>query len=243
VRTVSTRIHLTVSQNDYRDAILDAAAEESELFWTCPKTAAKGERVYFYVATDGLIAHGTVDSKPEPSEIWNRRYAAQIVEITSLDTFVPLAMIREEMPDFGWARYPRSYVSLSPAESRKIEAVVGAAATIFTDFEVDGGSFVEGAVKVVLANAYERSLAARKAAVRHHGCKCAICSFDFAERYGPAMNDFIHVHHLRPLSEIDESYRVNPKKDLIPVCPNCHAVIHSRRPALAIEEVRAMLRK
>jgi len=189
------------------------------------------------------MACGTVDSIPEPSEKWNQRYAAVVTDVHLLDACIPLSVIREEMPDFGWARYPRSYVTLSAAESAQMDSLIESVDTLYTDVESDGGMYVEGAVKLVYVNAYERSSAARSAAIRHHGSVCAICGFDFEVHFGSAMSGFIHVHHVKPLSEIDESYRVDPKKDLIPVCPNCHAVIHSRRQALTIAEVKAMLRK
>lgn len=236
--------HILPSQNDYLDTIFAAAADCTDLDWTCPKSARPGDRVFFYIASDGLIAIGTVDSIPEPSENWNRRYAAQITNVHLLDTFVPLATLREEMPEFGWARYPRSYVTLSPTESSQIDTLIESMDSQYSDFEADSGraTYIEGAVKLVHANAYERSLAARKAAIRHHGSTCAICSFDFEEHFGPTMSGFIHVHHIKPLNEIDEEYRVDPKTDLIPVCPNCHAVIHSRRQTLSVDEVRAIRR-
>jgi len=235
--------HLLPSQNDYMEHIVTAAADGTGLDWTCPKSSRPGDRVLFYIATDGLIAHGIVNSAPKPAKAWNRRYAADITDVHLLDTFIPLSEIRDEMPDFGWARYPRSYVTLSATESDQMDALIESTDRSYSDFESDSGTFVEGAVKVVHANAYERSLAARKAAIRHHGSTCAICRFDFGKHFGTAMNGFIHIHHIRPLNEIDESYRVDPKKDLIPVCPNCHAVIHSRRRAFTVAEVRAMLRK
>ena len=102
-------------------------------------------------------------------------------------------------------------------------------------------NYIEGNVYSVLVNAYERNLLAREACIQHFGAKCSICNFDFLSVYGSEMDGFIHVHHLKPLSEIGESYKIDPKKDLIPVCPNCHAVIHSRRPAFSPEEVRTML--
>jgi len=48
---------------------------------------------------------------------------------------------------------------------------------------------------------------------------------------------FIHVHHINPIAEIGHEYNINSIKDLIPVCPNCHAMIHSKRPAFTIEEI------
>jgi 5-methylcytosine-specific restriction protein A len=40
---------------------------------------------------------------------------------------------------------------------------------------------------------------------------------------------------------VRHEYEVDPINDLIPVCPNCHAMIHRRRPAYSIEEVKKML--
>ena len=37
-------------------------------------------------------------------------------------------------------------------------------------------------------------------------------------------------------SEIKSLY-IDPIKDLIPVCPNCHSMIHSKRPAFTIDEI------
>ena len=49
--------------------------------------------------------------------------------------------------------------------------------------------------------------------------------------------NFIHVHHIKPLSEIDKEYKINPIQDLRPVCPNCHAMLHKKVPAYSIEEI------
>ena len=53
---------------------------------------------------------------------------------------------------------------------------------------------------------------------------------------------FIHIHHLIPLSGIKQDYRLNPETDLIPVCPNCHAMLHRRDPPFTPEELKARLR-
>lgn len=103
--------------------------------------------------------------------------------------------------------------------------------------------YVEGARRQISVNAYERDLAARKKCVEHYGASCVICGFNFADTYGLEAAGFIHVHHLTPLSEIGASYTVDPIKDLRPVCPNCHAIIHHRDGTRTISEVREMLDK
>jgi hypothetical protein len=101
----------------------------------------------------------------------------------------------------------------------------------------------EGARYQVTVNAYERDPRARQICIDRYGTDCAICGFSFRAKYGEIAEGFIHVHHLRPLSEIGEEYEVDPVEDLRPVCPNCHAVLHRRIPAYSIEEVRAFLRQ
>ena len=100
---------------------------------------------------------------------------------------------------------------------------------------------VEGTARRVLVNRYERDPRAREACIRHHGARCAVCGFDFGERYGDIGQGFIHVHHSRPLSRAGGQYRVNPKRDLVPVCPNCHEMLHRRDPPYDVEQLRARL--
>jgi hypothetical protein len=103
------------------------------------------------------------------------------------------------------------------------------------------GQLIEGAVKSVLVNAYERSVTARRRCIEHYGSACIVCGCDFGEFYGRAVRGYIHVHHLKPLSEIGSDYVVDPINDLRPVCPNCHAVIHSREPPYTVDEVRQFI--
>jgi len=98
--------------------------------------------------------------------------------------------------------------------------------------------FTEGASKSITVNQYERSGAARAACLAHHGYKCKVCSFDFEETYGGIGKKYIHVHHIIPISEIGKEYELNPITDLIPICPNCHAMIHIARPALSLEQLK-----
>lgn len=98
-------------------------------------------------------------------------------------------------------------------------------------------SHVEGTTKTITVNIYERNPIARKKCIEYYGCRCIICGFEFEEKYGDIGKGFIHVHHLKELSEIKNEYEVNPVEDLRPVCPNCHAMLHKRKPAFTIEEL------
>lgn len=109
------------------------------------------------------------------------------------------------------------------------------------DEEVTPAIHSEGGRIAVLMNRFERDHSAREACIKHYGLCCSVCGMSFGERYGEAMKDFIHVHHLMPLSQIGVNYEVDPIKDLRPICPNCHAVIHRRESPLSIEQVRALL--
>ncbi len=117
------------------------------------------------------------------------------------------------------------------------EAVIEPLAEELTELE----DFFEGAKVTVTINAYERSAKARAACIAHHGCKCAACGFDFVKAYGPIGEGFIHVHHIKPIGQIGARYKIDPIHDLIPVCPNCHAVIHLAKPHLTIQQLRNYL--
>jgi len=107
--------------------------------------------------------------------------------------------------------------------------------------EIDGETRTEGGVVSVRINRYERDPAARAGCIAYWGAQCCVCLFDFAAVYGDDFFEFIHVHHLIPLSSIGAEYKVNPIAHLRPVCPNCHAVIHRKRPCYCIEDVRRMM--
>jgi hypothetical protein len=88
------------------------------------------------------------------------------------------------------------------------------------------GKIVEGASKTVTVNRFERNPAARSACIARHGSTCAVCGIDFGATYGVIGEGFIHVHHVVPISEVGGEYVINPITDLVPVCPNCHAMLH-----------------
>ncbi|MEI9948335.1 MAG: hypothetical protein WDO74_04975 [Pseudomonadota bacterium] len=108
--------------------------------------------------------------------------------------------------------------------------------------EVSEAEYREGNGIQVVVNRYERDAAARTACLQHFGTVCRICEVDLATIYGPAAAGLIHVHHLHPLANLGAEHEVRPETDLIPVCPNCHAVVHYRQdPPRTPAEVREMI--
>lgn len=103
--------------------------------------------------------------------------------------------------------------------------------------------YYEGHKVKVEVNKYERDRVAREICIKKYGYKCYVCGFDFLKEYGEIGQDFIHIHHLKPLSEIGHEYQINPLEDLRPVCPNCHAMIHRKKPPYTIEELQEILQK
>ncbi|MBZ9604262.1 HNH endonuclease [Phyllobacterium chamaecytisi] len=101
--------------------------------------------------------------------------------------------------------------------------------------------FPEGAKTTVLVNAYERNREARNRCLKHYGCRCRVCDMHFGERYGELGANYIHVHHIVSISKIGKEYKVDPINDLIPVCPNCHAMLHRTSDTLSVDALREIL--
>ncbi|MBT2736208.1 HNH endonuclease [Bacillus sp. ISL-7] len=106
----------------------------------------------------------------------------------------------------------------------------------------DDSYYKDGAVKQYYGKRYERNPENRKKAIEIHGLKCVACGFNFEEVYGERGKDFIEVHHVKPLSTIGEEVTIEPKEDLVPVCSNCHRMIHRRKDdVLTVEELKFMI--
>ncbi len=101
---------------------------------------------------------------------------------------------------------------------------------------------VEGKRKKIYTTKYERSFENRKKAIQIHGTRCMVCDFDFEEVYGELGKDFIEVHHTKPLSSLDEEIIVDPEKDLVCLCSNCHRMVHRKKDKiLSVEELKEIM--
>lgn len=100
----------------------------------------------------------------------------------------------------------------------------------------------EGKLSRVNINICERNSKARNKCIESKEKKCAVCGFDFEQVYGELGKDFIHVHHVNPISTKEKEYKIdNIEDELIPVCPNCHAMLHRKKEVISIETLRQII--
>lgn len=98
----------------------------------------------------------------------------------------------------------------------------------------------EGARKRIYVNKYERDPRLRKECILKQGVICAVCNTDFSQIYGNRGEGFIEVHHNIPLYKIGREHKVK-SADLVPVCSNCHSMLHRFRDEISIEELKSMI--
>jgi predicted HNH restriction endonuclease len=177
---------------------------------------------------------------------WNRPYGPTVRRGYMIDLFDRKNILER----FMQRHWPGGLTAPGQAERRsclriksEFDAYASGNPVPIAEEVAESEGLIEGALRRITVNAYERCPRARDACTRHYGTVCCICGFDFGEVYGPEAEGFTHVHHLKRLSDIGEGYEVDPIADLRPVCPNRHAVIHLGGCVRRIDEVQALLQK
>lgn len=118
--------------------------------------------------------------------------------------------------------------------------------TVYKDIDAElteeNSQRLEGRVKHYFSKRYERDPINRKRALEIHGFSCQACGFNFGEVYGERGKDFIEIHHVKPLNTFEKAINIDPRRDLVPVCANCHRMIHRRKDdVLTIEQLRNLV--
>lgn len=109
------------------------------------------------------------------------------------------------------------------------------------NYEIEGLGFEEGKKYKLEQTKYERNPINRKLCLMTNGYKCKICGFDFEKVYGHIGKEYIEVHHKKPVSTIGEGYIVDPINDLVPICSNCHSMVHRKNPPYTIDEIKKII--
>jgi 5-methylcytosine-specific restriction protein A len=123
------------------------------------------------------------------------------------------------------------------ADTEKSQDIVESALEFIVSYKLigDSGEIIDPHVTTVMeegskiqrtVNIYERNPKLRELCIRKYGYKCQICGVVLTDVYGEIAKEFIHVHHVKPISEYGENHETDAVNDLITVCPNCHAMLH-----------------
>ena len=168
--------------------------------------------------------------------------------------FKPVPEDKRVKIDFSkiFGKWKRTYRSIDNNQARKLEKMIKDAQimqkrvskkdiqsdTIFQDITDEEGRRVlrehivrERSAKLV--KEFKKSL---------QSLNCWVCGFNFQEAYGEIGRNFIEAHHKKPLSST-RSKRETSIKDFIPVCSNCHKMIHRKSPMIRWEELKDIVSK
>lgn len=141
-----------------------------------------------------------------------------------------------------WERFGRDQPRVE-AEAVEIRRALADAAdhddaSTDDDYEVD-----ESAVKVVAHRRRERDqglvLRKRRQVLRRTSAlACEACGFDSHAEWN--VEGIVECHHLTPVSELEPG-RTTKLADVRLLCPNCHRLVHSRRPWLTWGELLGLV--
>lgn len=224
-------IYQQISDSALKEKFYELLAYKSLNFWDfgvrASKNLKKGMSVSIICETikyDGVLLDIIEDPRGEIGDLlgWARQFGEPWKNVCALE------IVKREAISY-------SVISELKNKSKSIYSNF----LEVTDPDLLKQTFSEGKQLDIILTKYERSIAARRACIAHHGPTCEICDFDFYSTYGELGQGYIHVHHKIPLSEIRVNYHVDPIKDLIPVCPNCHAMLHSKHSeTISVEKLK-----
>ena len=110
---------------------------------------------------------------------------------------------------------------------------------------VQNAEYWEDIAPQKLYTPYERNPKARIECIKHYGYNCIVCKMNLESIYGQLGKNFIHVHHEKFVSSYSGKHLIDPIKDLKPVCPNCHSMLHRKIDGkhLSIKELEKLLKQ
>lgn len=137
----------------------------------------------------------------------------------------------EKLPD-GDSIYAIDFIEINQIEN-----------DIKSEAAEENVTYAEGSITYYYGKRYERNPENRKRAIEFHGSTCKVCGFNFEMQYGERGRGFIEIHHIKPLSAVKEEVEINPEADLVPLCANCHRMIHRNKDdVLTVEELKNIIR-
>lgn len=208
--------HVTIGANVDFDAFL-AGNTDGGLAgqWPVKKSAQIGERVVILIpAMHGdLCAHGVVADKPELGT-WGSspRYFVQVNDLHVISPAVPIALIRQAFPEWGWANYARSYTTVPHEYIDQFWQLIDSPPIAYDNEEPP--ERIDAVISRIV-----RDTATSTTLKSKYNFKCQVCGTTL--KYGSGKK-YIEVHHLRPLGRPHDGPDI--ESNMLVLCPNHHAL-------------------
>ena len=247
--------------DDLPQAVCDANKDGFYLSqWSCgsARHIERGDRAFLIrlgVVPKGIIGSGVIASEPFQGPHWDQTRAEngeQVYRVKIVfDVLNDVPLLSEQDLNTGvlgghnW--FPQASGTQIPQDiASALEGIWEERTSIKFDppaAEDFPTLYLEGTKRSRLIKTYERSSEAVTACKQYHGTQCKGCGLQLGDKYGDIGLGYIHAHHVVPVSQKDgKEYHIDPINDLVPLCPNCHAMIHRRTPPFTVEELRQRLR-
>ena len=231
-------------KNDLRKALDELIAEGtiSKIDVQSEKERKTVEEVVIEKAPAPKSAQGTSDSKKEELSAFDRLF-----ESIMAGSITPKEEPKEE-------KLPEKEASKQETVTRSIDQELPSIEKeqhksvedeIQPTFELPQEAAHESNMQTALDTAqsdmdYKERL--KKECLDYYGAICDICGFDFGYTYGEAYESCIQVHNHKHVEGEEILETTHPIEDLIPVCHNCHCVIHSTTPPISVDDMRKMVK-
>ncbi|XQW87260.1 HNH endonuclease [Aeromonas veronii] len=227
--------------------------EQYDIYWSCGNTKKIVVGDIFFliklgVEPKGIIGCGYISSFPYPLPHWDEEKARQglsalrtdlLFKVLSEKPIISIEQLQERYPAYNWSPQASGLSVPEPIAGELFSEIQQSSAFGFPIPATNEVRelYAEGKSKTVTSKTYDRSPHARQACIEHYGYTCCVCGFNFEKAYGALGENYIEVHHLKPIAYIGKEYLIDPIKDLRPVCANCHRMLHRQQPPLAVEEL------
>lgn len=119
---------------------------------------------------------------------------------------------------------------------------INESAVIETPIPVEKEKEKEKVVEVDQAEVNDYKDTIKRECLEYYGAICDICGFDFGYTYGEHFETCISVHNIHGVEGEEILPTTHPINDLIPVCQNCHHIIHSTVPPIAVDQMRKIVK-
>lgn len=138
----------------------------------------------------------------------------------------------ESLSDAKFIRY--QYARINPQKEEWVKSQIGTPSVTKEDYVAEEGKRYEIESKMLKTKRNRRIVAEAK---DRYEAICEACGDNLQIKYDEYGKNYIQFHHREPLSSYPEG-KLNSYKDLAPLCPNCHVIIHRTKPIMSVKDFR-----